>query len=760
MNRTTLVAAATSTAAASAVALLTRTDEEDTGSHHQDTHQSWLLTAITSCEGAFLSNPFPRLRRHSTVEQLEKTATKSSLESSYNVDWNNPLGEGSFGKVYSAVDKKTGERVAVKKISKTFTDDRAFQREMDALLLLRESGGHPNICGMRANYDEGEYYYIVMDFVGGREMFEQLCCNGPYSEADAARHVREAASALAFLHGMGIIHTDIKPENLLLSSKETSDAVIKLVDLGCAHFVGVIPDHQQRQKGTANTPAYCPPEVIKESRDNGNGHVSIAPSFDMWSLGIVIYIMLVGAHPYDMFATATDAEIEHKIVSGEKPPLRNSKYAKHLSEDAMELIEGLMEIDPEQRLTAEQVLENPWVRGETASCVEIANSDKRLASYRKYKTRIGSTFFKMLLSQTDAIHRSKTTERVPLLESAFRRLDSDGSGFLSTSALQADDGDDSKLTLSDVSSLLADNMKNKYFPKGHVVYNEGSKGDSIFIINSGKVELTSKEGFEKTRESGEIFGEDAVMSSDEAHSSTVKCLTPVHVIEISKELFEKYVASDQETFLSMAETDRHRRRERASTMLRLNKKCRTRSYRNGDVIFREGEKGSNLFLVEKGNVDISVHGHKVRSLQQGEMTGEHAAYFDKPYNVTAKCVSDSCKMQALPSKVMHKLFKADPSLRQDFRELMLRRDFKKALCAAIGTTFPTTEEEIRAAFEVVDKDKSEAISFDELSEIVLKFDPTYNETDIRDMLDSLDLNHSKSLTWDEFHRIFSMDKES
>lgn len=757
--------------AASAAVVLDRQnkEKEDEDCHHGSTTlqigSSLVKPSISKCEGAFGGSSilsFPRLRRHSTVEMLQETAAKESLESKYNVQWRKPLGEGSFGAVFLATDKTTGETVAVKKIDKKFTDDRAFQREMDALLLLRTSGGHPNICGMRANFDEGNHYYIAMDYIGGREMFDQLCNDGPYSEADAARHIQEAASALAFMHGMGLIHTDIKPENMLLSSKEPSSAVIKLVDLGCAHSVGVTPDHQQRQKGTANTPAYCPPEVLMESRENKCSHVSINPSFDMWSLGVVVYIMLVGAHPYDINASASDAEIEGKIIAGEPPPLRNFEYAQHLSEDAMTLIEGLMEADPEKRLTALQVLENPWVRGETASRKEIANSDKRLAAYRKYKTRIESTFFKTLLSQTDAIHRSKTTERVPVLEAAFRRLDTDRSGYLSTSELQAgdDDHDGTQLSLSDVSSLLSENMKNRYFPKGQVVYKEGESGDSMYFISSGTVEVTTRDGFKKTRESGEIFGEDVMVDAGRGHSSTVRCVTPVHVLEISRELFHKYVASDKEAFLSMAETDRHRRRERANTILRLNKACQVQSFGKGDTIFQEGQKGGKLYLVQDGQVEISVHGHKVRSLMQGEMTGEHAAYFGKPYNVTAKCISSSCKMQALPSKAMHKLFRSDPSLREDFRDLMLRRDFKKALCVSIGRTFPTTQDEIQEAFNVIDKNKTGEISFDVLKDIVWRFDPTYNETDIRDMLQSLDLNKSDSLTWEEFNRIFAMDKES
>lgn len=107
-----------------------------------------------------------------------------------------------------------GNLVAIKQISKQHTSDSTFQREMDAFLHIRMAGDHPNICGLRENFDEGNYYYLVLDLVQGGEMFDHLIKDGAYSEADAARLVREVGSALSFLHGIGLVHSDLKPENL------------------------------------------------------------------------------------------------------------------------------------------------------------------------------------------------------------------------------------------------------------------------------------------------------------------------------------------------------------------------------------------------------------------------------------------------------------------------------------------------------------------------------------------------------------------
>jgi predicted Ser/Thr protein kinase len=171
-----------------------------------------LLTALptitTSCD-FFAAKPRHSIRRRRTIKRLQETKTRERLENKYNVQWNRPLGEGGFGSVYLATDKKTGEMVAVKKISKQYTNDTSFQQEMNAFHQIRMNGNHPNICGLRENFDEGQYFYLVMDLISGGEVFDRLIEQGAYSEADAARLVREVGSALLFLHGIGIVHGDL-----------------------------------------------------------------------------------------------------------------------------------------------------------------------------------------------------------------------------------------------------------------------------------------------------------------------------------------------------------------------------------------------------------------------------------------------------------------------------------------------------------------------------------------------------------------------
>jgi hypothetical protein len=182
----------------------------------------------TACFADFLSMPSrgasarsntgsPSLRRQQTVELIQSTAALKGIDSKYKVDWNQPIGMGTFGAVFKATDRKSGQTVAVKKIPKHYTNFATFQREMDALLHISKEGGHPNINALREHFvgeNGDDSYYLVLDMIEGGEMFDHLCAKGPYSEADAAQIIRQVASALAFLHGIGIVHRYVCGTNI------------------------------------------------------------------------------------------------------------------------------------------------------------------------------------------------------------------------------------------------------------------------------------------------------------------------------------------------------------------------------------------------------------------------------------------------------------------------------------------------------------------------------------------------------------------
>lgn len=720
--------------------------------------QSLLAPNMTQC--AFLSSRFSSLTRSSTHRRMEDTSTKDTLKSKYDVQWRTPLGEGGFGAVYIATDRKTKEKVAVKKIAKKFTDNRSFQQEMNAFLHIRQRGGHPNICGLSENFDEGEYFYLVLDLVSGGEMFDHLCSHGAYSEADAARLVREVASALAFLHGTGCVHGDLKPENLMLSSENQSDAVIKLVDFGCAQIVDQDSPLYDRSGSfvAANTPGYSPPEMVRKEQKLKELHQSV----DMWSLGVIIYIMLTGIHPFDLAGNSTDKQINEAVMSKKGPPIRKSPLTAHLSASAIDLIENLIQPNPKKRLTALQMLEHPWVRGETARKGKMADSDKRLSAYRAFKSRLEAKVFASMVEWSDDSAENDVAKRTSLIERSFHMLDPEHRGYITTKSLQklnpenkTDVGDEeSQLSLSGFSDLLAENMQNRYFPAGHIIYHEGEKGHKMYFINSGRVEVSTKDGFKTTTEQGDCFGEGALLHPNAIRSATIRTVTPVHAIEISREYFEKFLADGTDVKLSLREKDKMRKQQRAKSILNMQQNMVTNIAKKGEHIYRYGETGNDLYILEEGVVDIRIDKHTVFSVQPGELFGEHSLIFGMPRNNSAKCATKECKYHVMLATDFFKLLESHPSVKDSLRDICLRREFMKALVFATKKAFPTRDQDLRPAFDAADFNRSGRLDLSDIAQMVKQMDGTYTDENVKEILDSLDLDQTGAVSFSEFKKMF------
>lgn len=281
----------------------------------------------------------------------------------------------------------------------------------------------------------------------------------------------------------------------------------------------------------------------------------------------------------------------------------------------------------------------------------------------------------------------------------------------------------------------------------------------MYFINSGKVEVYTKDGFTRNiRSQGDFFGEGALLHPKKIRSASIKCVTPVHAIEVSREYFEKYLATEEGCVLDLREKDKTRKRERAKTMLRLQKNMQEKTFRHGEEIFRIGEEGGRLYIIEQGQVRISVQDHTVLILGPGEMCGEQSLIFGRPRNVSAHCEGDFCQLHVLQGKDFYKLLETHPSLKESVRDMAMRREFMKAVCVKTKKAFPKNMKDLRAAFDAADVNNSGKLELMNLRKIIKTLDSNYSEKDIRDILDSLDLNKSGDITWKEFVRIFGMEK--
>jgi serine/threonine protein kinase len=156
----------------------------------------------------------------------------------------------------------------------------------------------------------------------------------------------------------------------------------------------------------------------------------IDPPLDMWALGIILHIMLVGCHPYDATGEAPDTKIAKMVISMKTPPTleEGSEMTAHLSPSAIDVIRKLLDPDPEKRITAAEMLKHPWVLGEAARKDKISGSDKKLSKFRQFKSRLEAKVFEDIISWADGDDVDMAAKRTSLIEHSFRQLDEEQKG--------------------------------------------------------------------------------------------------------------------------------------------------------------------------------------------------------------------------------------------------------------------------------------------------------------------------------------------
>ena len=250
------------------------------------------------------------------------------------------VGKGGFSVVYSGTEKATGKKVAIKCIDKTQQDSEELMllnREIDIMKRLK----HPNIVQLYDVYDHPDKVYLVMEFVSGGELYNEIVERGSFTEHDACNLVRQALEAIAYIHENGIAHRDLKPENLLLA--DASADIVKLADFGLSKDTS-----DGGQMATCcGSPSYVAPEVL------GDGNYSKA--CDIWSMGVIVYVLLSGSLP---FFGDTQDELFDRILSGtfsfEDPCWED------ISQEAKDLVTNMLTVDVDERPTAQQCLKHVW----------------------------------------------------------------------------------------------------------------------------------------------------------------------------------------------------------------------------------------------------------------------------------------------------------------------------------------------------------------------------------------------------------------
>jgi calcium/calmodulin-dependent protein kinase I len=255
------------------------------------------------------------------------------------------VGRGSFGVVKRAIRKADQKEFAVKiiKTKKLQSEEKeAIYSEVETMRQLE----HPNCVQLYDTFEEKGKFYIVMELLGGDELFHRIVEQGSFSEAEAAAVTRDLLSAVHYLHSIGIVHRDLKPENLIYGDR-SMNAVLKVTDFGLA---GHLASNTREMTTACGTPGYVAPEVLKE--------IPYGAAVDIWSIGVILFTMLCG---YPPFYCENSADLFELIKSGEFE--FDAAYWQDMTESSKDLIRRMLTVDPDQRITSAEALEHHWITG-------------------------------------------------------------------------------------------------------------------------------------------------------------------------------------------------------------------------------------------------------------------------------------------------------------------------------------------------------------------------------------------------------------
>eukprot|EP01124_Arcella_intermedia_P015647 TRINITY_DN221_c0_g1_i2.p1 TRINITY_DN221_c0_g1~~TRINITY_DN221_c0_g1_i2.p1 ORF type:complete len:403 (-),score=95.25 TRINITY_DN221_c0_g1_i2:29-1237(-) len=247
------------------------------------------------------------------------------------------IGRGSFGKVMQVKHTETGKIYAMKTMRKDniIAKNQVAHTKDEKHILQRIK--HPFIVNLNYAFQTKDKLYMILDYVNGGELFWHLKREGNFSEERSKFYAAEIASALLHLHENGIIYRDLKPENLLLDS----EGHIVITDFGLSKEIKDGETHT-----FCGTPEYLAPEVLL-----GAGH---SYAVDWWSLGTLVYEMITGLPP---FYSEDRTQMYQMILNDDLV------FPNDMSDEVCDLLLGLLEKDPRDRITPDEIQEHPWFKG-------------------------------------------------------------------------------------------------------------------------------------------------------------------------------------------------------------------------------------------------------------------------------------------------------------------------------------------------------------------------------------------------------------
>jgi len=325
------------------------------------------------------------------------------------------LGTGSFAEVKRAVRKEDAKEFAIKIIKKSKLNADELSVVHDEVEIMHKIK-HENCVTLFEMFETKHTLFMVLELLTGGELFDRIVNKGSYTEKEASQVIKSIASAIQYLHSIGIVHRDLKPENLIYLNKQ-DDSPIKITDFGLAKYRG----NQNYDMHTAcGTPGYVAPEVLKGEH--------YTKAVDMWSLGVILYILLCGFPPFYHQNTNMLYKLIKKGAFEFPDP-----YWTDISDSAKSLVRGLLTVDPSKRMEAKDVLAHPWISGTLISKSGIAagmtqqlrllqarrrlkRAVKKIMAINKFKAAFNS-----LLEDEEETVKSKTKGKITVSDKGKKK---------------------------------------------------------------------------------------------------------------------------------------------------------------------------------------------------------------------------------------------------------------------------------------------------------------------------------------------------
>lgn len=341
------------------------------------------------------------------------------------------LGQGQFGTTYLCVEKATGKEFACKSIAKrklaTEEDVEDVRREIQ---IMHHLAGHPNVISIIGAYEDAVAVHVVMELCAGGELFDRIIQRGHYTERKAADLSRVIVAVVEACHSLGVMHRDLKPENFLFVN-QNEDASLKTIDFGLSMFF----KPGEIFSDVVGSPYYVAPEVLRKR---------YSQEADVWSAGVIIYILLCGVPP---FWAESEQGIFEQVLHGTLD--FHSDPWPSISEGAKDLLRKMLVRDPKKRISAHEVLCHSWIQADGEA------PDKPLDSAVLTRLKHFSAMNKLKKMALRVIAQSLSEEEIAGLKEMFKMIDTDNSGQITYEELKVGlERVGAKLNESEIYSLM------------------------------------------------------------------------------------------------------------------------------------------------------------------------------------------------------------------------------------------------------------------------------------------------------------------